>query len=172
MYSWMRTTFHDGIYSASTFDGDPRFRGGGRSGFVFGQHMLLGGIRISQDRSKKYDCMEKAPQGLFSNLYNTYSEADLNETRTDETVTDDEQDAEWESGYYCYHPIAGEYEEHKQTYANSTYLCDGAGFDWEDPPEQCGGRYLGGYKYNPLQNEEVRERMCVGGCGCVWVGVV
>lgn len=76
MYSWLRTTFHNGIYSANTFDGDPRFRGGGRNGFVFGQQMLLGGIRISQYRTPKYDCMEKAPKGLFSDLYATFTESE------------------------------------------------------------------------------------------------
>ena len=91
MYSWLRTTFHYSIYSAATFDGDPRFRGGGRNGFVFGQLMLLGGIRISQERSKKEDCKDRAPEGLFADLYQTYTEADLNETLTPEDVTDDEQ---------------------------------------------------------------------------------
>ncbi|GMH63441.1 hypothetical protein TrST_g1634 [Triparma strigata] len=153
MYSWLRTTFHNGIYSASTFDGDPRFRGGGRNGFVFGQQMLLGGIRISQYRTPKYDCMEKAPEGLFSNLYTTYNEKEKNETLADEDVTDDEQDAEWESGYYCYQ---NDEEQHRTPYANSTFECDEQNFNWNDPPSQCSGEFWGGYKFEPLVNEEVQ----------------
>jgi hypothetical protein len=52
-YEWLRTTFHHGVYSADSFDGDPRFIGGGRDGFVMGQMMVLGAIRIGQFRSKK-----------------------------------------------------------------------------------------------------------------------
>ncbi|GMH60521.1 hypothetical protein TL16_g03070 [Triparma laevis f. inornata] len=153
MYSWLRTTFHNGIYSANTFDGDPRFRGGGRNGFVFGQQMLLGGIRISQYRTPKYDCMEKAPKGLFSDLYATFTESEKNETLTDQDVTDDEQDAEWESGYYCYQ---NDENQHTTPYANSTFECDDENFDWTDPPSQCSGPFWGGYKYKPLVNEEVQ----------------
>ena len=53
IYSFLTSTFHNSIYTAATFDGDPRFVGGGRPGFMNGQFMILGGIRISQGRSNK-----------------------------------------------------------------------------------------------------------------------
>ena len=60
MYSYFRTTFHNAIYTATTFDGDPRFVGGGREGFLSGQMMLLGGVRISQGRSAKVSAKTSA----------------------------------------------------------------------------------------------------------------
>lgn len=162
-YEWLRTTFHNGVYSASNFDGDPRFIGGGRDGFVLGQMMLLGGIRIGQYRSSKYDCMGKAPEGLFSKLYSTYEDSllkELEEEVEEEAVTDDEQTAtfkDFESGYYCYHGVADTDTESKRIYANSTFECTGD-FDWEDPPKECKGPFLGGYRFSPRSNELVQAR--------------
>ena len=59
------------------------------------------------------------------------------------------QDAEWESGYYCYQSPINEKTEHKQIYANSTKFCDEIDFDWQSPPDECSGDAWGGYKYRP-----------------------
>lgn len=41
----------------------------------------------------------------------------------------------------------------QEMFANSTFLCDGK-FNWEDPPDECDGNFLGGYKYKPQHNEK------------------
>ncbi|GMI26474.1 hypothetical protein TeGR_g15227, partial [Tetraparma gracilis] len=172
-YSYLTSTFHNAIYTSSTFDGDPRFNGGGRDGFINGQMMLLGGIRISQGRTAKYDCMTKAPEGLFSHLYTNSEEQehvaeegtleDGEEPESEDEVgdildeellvTDDEQSAiTWDSGFFCYQSDV----ESKKPYANSTMLCDDEDFDWTDPPAQCTGKYLGPYIYDPPENEQVQ----------------
>lgn len=62
IYTWFHTTFHSAVYTSSTFDGGDAWR----QGFVLGQQMLIGGIRIRQLRKGQFECGWRAPGKMVS----------------------------------------------------------------------------------------------------------
>jgi hypothetical protein len=55
------------VYSSNTFDGDASFsfEGGIRKGTTLGYGKLIGGVRISQLRSKAFDCNFRVNEVLY-----------------------------------------------------------------------------------------------------------
>ena len=90
--------------------------------------------------------MSKTPEGLFSELYEN-----SNQTDGAGSVIDDEQSAQWESGFFCYRDTTS----NNQPYANRTSLCDSPDFDWEDPPTTCNGTHWGPYTFDRPLNQEL-----------------
>jgi hypothetical protein len=55
-YHWLMGPFAHTAFSVNTFDGLPRVESGMPVGYTLGSGKVVGGIRISQLRSKKFDC--------------------------------------------------------------------------------------------------------------------
>lgn len=132
IYLYLRTTLHNALYTAFTFDGDDANAASSRAGqsFLFGHNMLIGGVRLSQLRTSSGSC--SLPSG-FRDGYEA------------------EDDPVAASRFVCHRDWSTAYESTAAFGSQARRRCP-ASYDYADPAANtCDGEELGQFAFDRAQ---------------------